>query len=1139
MGSIFIVRPENDDFLTSLSPSPLLRNVKVKQIEVDPNKRCWTVLFSGSAQGNPEFWNSIADQLTRSVSEIDVVTFAWEQETVQEERDTYMDDVLRSFTGPQITQTTSRSATKTNGSEKRKKGTRSEKRMKKSITDVPTLIADIVEEEQGVTIQAEVLSVSQRPTRTGKWIVMFDCYDGTDSITCKFFLDDEKDMPDIQPESWVKVKGNVQYQSFDGELSLMVQQINPCDSPVPIQDTLQEKRIEFHLHTKMSGMDGTIEVKEAVKQAADWGHEAIAITDHGGVQAFPAAYYAGKKHGVKIIYGVEGYLVDGEKDRPFHVILLAQNQQGLKNLYKIISYSHLNHFYRRPRIPRTLLAEHRTGLIVGTACEAGELYQAILKKQDNIEEVASFYDFFEIQPLGNNEFLIGTENVQSAHDLMRFNHQICELGEVLGKPVIATGDVHFMRPKDSIYRAILLAGQGFEDAEHQAPLYFRTTSEMLQEFSYLDEEKAYEVVVRNPQQLAAQIADLVPVPEGLHPPIIPEAEERLKELCYQTAQGIYGTALPDIVRERLEKELSAIIGNGYASLYYTAHKLVKKSNDDGYLVGSRGSVGSSFAATMCGITEVNPLPPHYVCSQCQWSDFITDGTVGSGVDLPNKTCPNCDHQVNKQGFDIPFEVFMGFHGEKVPDIDLNFSGEYQATINRYTEELFGSDNVFRAGTIGTLAEKTAYGFVKKYLEHVGDTKRNTEVNRMLKRITGVKRTTGQHPGGMIVVPHDMDIFDFTPIQYPANDSKSGIITTHFAFEYIHDSLVKLDNLGHKCPTIFRMLHDLTGIAPEDTPLDDPLTMSLFVQLDALNVTEKQIGTSLGVLGIPEFNTQFTQQMLLETKPRTFAELVSISGLSHGTDVWRNNAQELIKDRVTGFSNVIACRDDIMVYLHHKGLEARDAFRIMEQVRKGKGLQEEDVILMKSHDVPDWYVNSCNKIKYMFPKAHAVAYVMAAYRVAYFKVHHPAAFYATHFSMEIEDFDASLILQGEALIRRQMAEIQAKGNDATPKERNIASCLEVVIEALARNIEFMPVDLYQSAKNRFLVVGEATLLPPLASLQGLGVNAADNIVEARQDGEFTSIEDLRQRAKLTKTVIEVLREHGCLAGMSESNQLSLF
>ncbi|NLY11462.1 MAG: PolC-type DNA polymerase III [Firmicutes bacterium] len=1125
MPSVFIIEPDNNDLLTSLSQDPLLKELEIKHIQVDPQKRQWIISFKGSKKGPDYFWDEMKAKIIAQIPEIVSVEFAWES-------DNYMEEVVKKFPGP-VSAPPPEPKPKNGG---RNGGRR---RLDASIKGEPIAIKEILEEERGVIIEGEIIAKEVRQTRTGKTLLTFDIYDRTDSITCKLFVDSSEDLPDVTEGHWFRIKGNIQYQAYEGELSMMVQQINQIESPPERTDDAKEKRVEFHLHTKMSSMDGLLDIEDAIAQAAKWGHEAIAITDHGVVQAFPKAYFVGKKHGIKILYGLEGYLLDEEKDYSYHIVLIAKNKQGLKNLYKLVSISHLKHFYYRPRIPRKVLDEHRQGLIVGSACEAGELYQAVLRNDPNREKIAAYYDYLEIQPLGNNEFLIGTEYVKNQEDLKRINLEICRLGEKLDRPVMATGDVHFLHPEDEFYRRILQAGQGYDDAERQAPLYFRTTDEMLEEFSYLGSELAYKVVVENPRAIASEVEDLVPIPQGLHPPIIEGAEEKVRELTYRTAHQIYGDPLPELVKNRLERELKAIIGNGYASLYWTAHILVKESLDNGYSVGSRGSVGSSLVATMCNITEVNPLIPHYICPNCKWTEFIHDSSLNCGLDLPRKDCPSCNTPLIKEGYNIPFEVFMGFHGDKVPDIDLNFSGEFQGQINKFTEDFFGADKVFRAGTIGTIADKTAYGFVMKYLEQTGGTRSNAEINRLVKKIVGVKRTTGQHPGGMIVVPADRDIYDFTPIQYPANDPSSGTVTTHFEYDYIHDSLVKLDNLGHTSPTMLKILEDFTGISMSEVPLDDPKTLSIFSGLDALAVTEEQIGTPVGTYGIPEFGTSFVRQMLIDTRPKTIGELISISGLSHGTDVWLNNAQELIRNKVVDFSSVIACRDDIMTYLIAKGLEPSDAFRIMEQVRKGRGLTDQDISLMKQFDVPDWYIDSCNKIKYLFPKAHAVAYVLSAIRIAYFKVHHPEAFYATFFSMEIENFDAQMIVQGESMVRRFKEELREKGNEATVKERKVEEILDVVIEAYVRGIRFAPIDLYRSDQRYFKILEDRTLLPPLASLQGVGINAAESIVTARKEGEFSSIEDLRLRSRVSKTVIEALRLHGCLDGMNETNQLTLF
>lgn len=1136
----YYIEPENKFFLASLSSNPLLKELEIAKIGIDPVNKSWTFVFEGSPQGEDSLWEELEKTIKNIQPDLVSVKFTWtsdsKEEKIQDSDHAYLEKAIKQVNGTAINYG---SAPPTNSGRGTRGNGRRRSLLKKSIAGEPIAMIDLQEEERNVVASGEVTRFESRLTRTGKTLILFDLYDGTDSLSCKAFLDEPEDLG-IKKGNWLKVRGNLQFQSFDNQLSLMVQGLTPAEAPPRLTDEAPQKRVELHLHTKMSGLDGTIDVDQVVELAASLGHEALAITDHGVIQAFPDAHKAGKKHGVKIIYGVEGYLVDNPdtKERPFHIVIMAKNQVGLKNLYRLISESHITHFYRTPRIPRELLQEFREGLIVGSACEAGEVYQAVLRQNPNVLEIAKFYDYLEIQPLENNEFLIGSTYVQSKDDLIRINQQIVKLGERLNLPVVATGDVHFLRPEDAFIRTILLAGRGMGDAENQSPLFYRTTAEMLAEFSYLSPEKAEEVVITNPRKIAKSVEQLTPVPEGFYPPELPEAEKELEEMTYATAKSIYGDPLPPIVQARLERELKAIIGHGYASLYLISHKLVKKSLDDGYLVGSRGSVGSSLVATMCEITEVNPLPPHYVCPECYWTQFFTEGEVGSGVDLPEKSCPECDTSLDRLGFEIPFEVFMGFHGEKVPDIDLNFSGEYQAQIHRYTEELFGEEQVFRAGTIGTMADKTAYGFIMKYLEQVNQTKRNAEVNRLVSKLAGVRRTTGQHPGGMVVVPPNMDIHDFTPIQYPANDKNSGTVTTHFEYHAIDDCLVKLDILGHDDPTMLRMLEDLTGVKVSEIPLDDEKTMSIFSSLDSLGVTEEQIGTPVGTLGVPEFGTRFVRQMLIDTSPKKFSDLVRISGLSHGTNVWTNNAQDLIKAGVTDLSNVIATRDDIMSYLMLQGLEAGDAFRIMEQVRRGRGLTDEDVALLNKFKIPQWYIDSCNKISYMFPKAHAVAYVMMAFRIAYFKVHHPLAFYAALFSLRPGDYDAQLILAGEQAVRNELESINAKGFDATPKERSMVTQLEIILEAMARGISFLPVDLYKSAAQRYQIE-DGKLRPPFASLDGVGVNAAASIVKAQAGGEFISIEDLRLRSGITKSVVETLRLHGSLEGLPETNQLTLF
>ncbi len=1208
------------------------------------------------------------------------------------------------------------------------------------IREEPCRITDLKEEEKGVVIEGEVIKAEVRSLRSGRNLLLFDITDFEDSISVKAFATAKQDpSTSVEKGMWLRVKGNLQYDEYAREIVLFARSIQITSKP-EVVDEAEEKRIELHLHTKMSAMDGLVVPEEAVKMAARWGHKAIAITDHGVVQAFPEAARLGAKYGIKIIYGMEGYLVNDQEpiieapphcffsdlpivvldiettglnarreelleigavkvvngkvievfekfvqpNRPipykikeltgitdemvndapqpvevlkefkdftsgavlvahnarfdlgflqekykkylgvdfkapvvdtlslsralwpqfkshrldvvakelgiiqqqhhragddaltawrilekaldlckersldswddlnslvpelhpenlqtYHIILLVKDRMGLKNLYQLVSASHTQYFHRHPRIPRSLLTKHRQGLILGSACEAGELFSAFINgvNEEKIRMIADYYDFLEIQPLLNNEFLIREERL-TKEELMVINSEICRLGEELGKPVVATGDVHFLRPEDEIFRRILLAGQGYEDAELQPPLFLRTTTEMLQEFTYLGEQLAYQVVVDNPNKITAEIGEIKPIPDEFCPPQISGAEEEIKGMSYQRAEELYGSPLPSIVANRLELELKNILGHGYAVLYLIAHKLVKKSLDDGYLVGSRGSVGSSLVATMCGITEVNPLPAHYRCSQCFYSEFKETGAIGSGFDLPDKKCPECGSPLNKDGQDIPFATFMGFEGDKEPDIDLNFSGDYQPVVHRYTEELLGKGYVFRAGTITGLAEKTAFGFVHGYLEEKGIKPRQAEINRLVQGCTGVRRSTGQHPGGMIVIPKDQEIYNFTPIQYPANDRDAEWVTTHFDYRALEGRLVKLDILGHEDPTVIKMLHSLTGVDPQTIPLDDPETMKIFSSVEPLGITPEELGFDLGTLGIPEFGTGFARQMLEDTKPMTFSELVYISGLSHGTDVWLGNAQELIKNKQATLLEVISTRDKIMNDLIFRGVPSKPAFTIMEKVRKGRGLADEDVKLLKEYQVPQWYINSCLKIKYLFPKAHAAAYVMMGFRIAYFKVHYPEAFYAAFFTVRANDLDANLIIKGENFIRKYMSEIRAKGNEATAKEKTLSTVLEVVLEAMLRKIQFLPVDLYQSDATRFTITPDG-LRMPLVSLQGLGENAARSLVLAREEGEFCSIEDLKSRARLSSAVIEVLEGHGCLVGLPATNQLTLF
>ncbi|MDF2523911.1 MAG: polymerase alpha subunit, partial [Clostridiales bacterium] len=1212
----------------------------------------------------------------------------------------------------------------------------------KGFNDQLMKISEISMDSGKVAFRGEVFRTEPRELRSGKYIYIFDITDYSSSITVKFFI--EKNQlgavsERIKEGAVLKVRGEAQYDKFAKELGIFASDIMEIQKEVKM-DNAPIKRVELHLHTQLSTMDGITPAKELVKRAAQWGHKAIALTDHGVVQAYPDAFEAGKKHNIKIIYGVECYLLDDEspvvyrsksqsmdgefvvfdlettglnsykdriteigavkilngeivdrfssfvnpqihipefitkltgitdemvreappieevlpqfldfvKDAPlaahnasfdmgfikhcakameieikntvidtlqlsrymfpelsrhklnivskhlgidlenhhravddskatgeilikcfemlkekgaktledmvhafdnvlnykssdsYHAIILVKNSVGLKNLYKIISDSHLKYYHKRPRVPKKLLMTNREGLILGSACEAGELYSAILddKSDEDITRIAGFYDYLEIQPLGNNQFMINNGKVNSEEDLKNINRKIIELGEKLNKPVVATCDVHFMDHRDEVFRRILMAGKGFSDADNQAPLYFRTTDEMLAEFKYLSPEKANEVVITNTNLIADMIEDIPPVLPGVHPPKIEGAEEEIKTMAETKAREIYGDPLPEIVAQRLDKELNSIIKNGFAVMYLIAQKLVHKSVSDGYLVGSRGSVGSSFVANMAGITEVNSLQPHYICEHCKYSEFVTDGSFDCGFDLPEKSCPNCGNTLKRDGYDIPFETFLGFDGDKEPDIDLNFSGEYQPKAHKYTEELFGEGHVFRAGTIASVAEKTAYGYVKNYLDEREIIAPNAEINRLVKGCTGVKRTTGQHPGGIMIVPQDKEIYDFSPIQRPADDTSSDITTTHFDYHFLHGSILKLDILGHDDPTVIKMLEDLTGINATNIRIGEEKTMSIFNSTEALGVKPEDINSDVGTFAIPEFGTKFVRQMLVDTKPKYFSELIRISGLSHGTDVWLNNAQELIRADICSLSESICCRDDIMIYLIHKGLPPKTSFKIMEDVRKGKGLKDEYIEIMKENKVPKWYIDSCNKIKYMFPKAHAAAYVMMAFRIAWFKVYYPEAFYVTYFTVRADEFDADLMANGQDKVRNKIKEYEQKGNNMTQKEKNVLTILEVANEMYARGIKFLPVDLYLSEASKFQITPEG-IRPPLTSLQGLGGSAAQNIVEARKEGEFMSQDELRIRAKVSKTVIEILQQTGCLSHLPESNQLSLF
>ncbi|MED1202038.1 PolC-type DNA polymerase III [Heyndrickxia acidicola] len=929
--------------------------------------------------------------------------------------------------------------------------------------------------------------------------------------------------------------------SFDiGFLNMGLQKIGFEKSPNPVIDTLELGR--FLYPTFKNYRLNTLAKKFDVELTQH--HRAIYDTEATGHILLRMLKDATEK-GILYHDQFNDYMGEGgafKRARPSHCTLLVKTQEGLKNLFKLVSISHIDFFFRVPRIPRSQLEKYREGIILGSGCDKGEVFEAMMQKgMDEAEEIAKFYDYLEVHPKEVYAPLIEAELVRDENALEEIISKIVSLGDKLNIPVVATGNVHYLNPEDKIYRKILIGSQGGANPLNRYELpdvHFRTTDEMLSSFSFLGKEKAAEIVVENTNKIADLIEAVKPIKDDLYTPKIEGADDEVRDKSYERAKMIYGDNLPEIVEARLEKELKSIIGHGFAVIYLISHKLVKKSLDDGYLVGSRGSVGSSLVATMTEITEVNPLPPHYVCPVCKQSEFFNDGSVGSGFDLPDKDCPNCNIKYKKDGHDIPFETFLGFKGDKVPDIDLNFSGEYQPRAHNYTKVLFGEDYVFRAGTIGTVAEKTAYGYVKGYASDNNKMFRGAEVDRLVQGCTGVKRTTGQHPGGIIVVPDYMDIFDFTPIQFPADDSNSEWKTTHFDFHSIHDNILKLDILGHDDPTVIRMLQDLSGIDPKTIPTDDPEVMKIFSGTESLGVTEDQIMCKTGTLGIPEFGTKFVRQMLEDTKPTTFSELVQISGLSHGTDVWLGNAQELIHNGTCTLPEVIGCRDDIMVYLIYQGLEPSLAFKIMESVRKGKGLQPEMEEEMIKQNVPGWYIDSCKKIKYMFPKAHAAAYVLMAVRIAYFKVHLPLLYYAAYFTVRAEDFDLEAMIRGSQAIRARIEEISAKGLEAAPKEKSLLTVLELALEMSERGFRFQKIDLYRSQAAEFVIDGDS-LIPPFNSIPGLGTNVAQNIVRAREDGEFLSKEDLQQRGKVSKTLMEYLDKHGTLEAMPEQNQLSLF
>ena len=1035
-------------------------------------------------------------------------------------------------------------------------------KVNKTIPTDRRLLSEEFKAEEDICVEGIVFNLDNRVLKSGRLLITFDLHgrddlDRYNAISVKLFTTQEENLP-IKKGAAVTVRGKVQFDTYAGELVLMGDTIAP-GRPVEVRpDNAPVKRVELHLHTTMSSLDAVSSATAYVKRAAEWGHPAIAITDHGVAQAFPEAAAAARGTDVKILYGIEAYFVDDsklnpeDKDNPeahkklnyHHAVIFATNQIGLKNLYKLISVSHIHYFYRRPRLWKSVFSEHREGLIIGSGCEAGKLFRAVRKKKPDkrIEEIASFYDYLEIQPLGNNSYMLRKGYASSIEDLKDFNRKIVALGEKMNKPVVATCDTHFLDPMDEVYRRIIQSGDGYDEADQQAPLYFRTTEEMLEEFAYLGEEKAYEVVVTNPRAIADSIENLDPIPKGTFPPIVNNAEEELKKMAMERVIALYGDPLPQLVADRMNRELESIIKNGFAGMYIIAQKLVAESESNGYLVGSRGSVGSSLVATMTGITEVNPLPPHYFCTNCYYFNSDPAYSGGSGFDLPHLNCPKCEKPLLRDGHDIPFETFLGFDGDKEPDIDLNFSGDYQQQAHAHAEALFGKGQVFKSGTIATIAEKTAFGYVKKYFESRSEDRRKAEINRLVAGCTGIKRTTGQHPGGLIVVPEGHSIYEFCPVQHPANQSKSGVITTHFDYHSMEGTLLKLDILGHDVPTILRMLHDFTGIDPRTVPLDDKDALALFTSPEGMYIRGQNMGDSqTGSLGLPEFGTNFVRQMLLETNPSNFSDLVRISGLSHGTDVWTNNGQELIRSKKATLKEIIPSRDDIMVYLIHKGVEKKTAFKIMESVRKGKGVTEDEASQMIDVGIPDWYVESCRKIKYLFPKAHAVAYVLMTVRIAYYKMYHPAAFYAAAFSVKVLDFDYAQMCVDEAVAKAEYARLLEAEKDAktdSAKDKNTLSILELVLEMYRRGIKFAPLDLYSSGATRFKLT-EGGILPPLCTVQGLGESVAEAIVAAREDGPFDTIESFKQRTKVNKTVLELLKEYHALKGIPETDQISLW
>ena len=1031
----------------------------------------------------------------------------------------------------------------------------------------PVPIGEVSYMDGGVVVWGEVFKLTEQKTRDNRMsIINFNITDHTGAYKVKVF--DYCDacqllLKKLKNGSTVMVKGDVVSDKYIKGYHIKASSVMLVEI-IRETDDAPEKRVELHLHTNMSRLDAIASAEDLIKRAASWGHRAIAITDHGVLQAFPDAAKALKdlaksspKNKIKVLYGIEAYYVDDtpgkipegsdpQKLPSNHMIILVKNKVGLKNLYKLVTKAHLQYFYKAPRIPKSELLQLREGLIVGSACEAGELYQAVLNGASRAEllEIAGFYDYLEIMPNGNNEFMLRKEIVKDSKELERLNLEIISLADELNIPVVATGDVHFLDEHDSVFREILMKGQGYDDAAYQPPLYFRTTNDMLSEFSYLGEEKAYEVVVKNTNKIADMIEIIEPIMKGTYPPKIEGSDEKLKEICWSKTKQLYGDPLPAYVEERLKKELDSIVENHFAVLYIIAQKLVEYSEKNGYYVGSRGSVGSSFVAYAAGISEVNPLVPHYLCGSCRHSEFFRDGEVGSGYDLPPMNCPVCGSPMIREGHDIPFETFLGFKGEKQPDIDLNFSGEFQEQAHKYTEELFGSSNCIKAGTISTVAEKTAYGFVKKYLEEKGIFATEAEEERLVKGCVGVKRTTGQHPGGMVVIPDYMEAEDFTPIQNPSDNADKGKHTTHFDFHALHDTILKLDILGHDVPTFYKMLEDLTGIKVTDIDICDPKIFELMLSPEPLGVTAKDIDCETGTLSIPEMGTPFVRQMLLDSKPKCFSELIQISGLSHGTDVWLGNAQELILKKVCTIGEVIGTRDSILTTLIRKGVKPETAFEIMEIVRKGKAkeqLTQAHKDEMTKNNVPQWYINSCLKISYMFPKAHAAAYVIGALRLAWYKIYKPLEYYACYLTIRGESVDVVSIMAGRKKVHELLARLRSiDKNDITQKEDDIYTSMQVVNEMMARGIEFLPVDIYISESDKY-VIEQGKIRLPFSSLGGAGKNAAASLRRARDDGagKFISVEDLQRRAGVSVTVITALEEAGALSGLPKSTQITFF